>query len=509
MGASVIVVILWAFYFRLGNSDRLEIAGYKLLSLDDSDSLTDGLERIVELNFPLYKSSCAMNALRDFLPKCIKHGIDTIDPKQRVNAAIKLSFCEFQESGLDELPESCQKSTQDGLKKCLDEMKSSAQWWTTYSGNYQRLPTLCYESSLPFEKEQLLDVFLNVTRMYANFNEVLDLKLQLRFEEYEAAAEKNLFKVQRIFEEYFSDFDNSYSARKAMFFQDFEHYQKDVLLAFDKNVKVVQREVSSFESDIWQEVIALKQYIQEMNAELNASGPRDQIKSLKVESLIQIQDLRDSIRLASEDSISLLKSKDKSFNDFFSKTTEQLSKLDEALGNTYMDALVVIQDLRGLVQNSITPLLREDIEKPLSQFSQNLAQNLEYLDENFCAKAELWVRSFDGTFQRVHADLNLTAQEVLHINEDLGNFTTTFESHLKALNISVKVFSASMSSLARLLRVVPPAARPFLAIALLRYCPTLLIRFFGSLFENVTQVSRVCAVLIALISGCALGFNLT
>ncbi|CUS22283.1 LAQU0S05e01882g1_1 [Lachancea quebecensis] len=509
MGAGLLTVIVWVFYSRLGDCDRLETVDYKLLSLEESGPLSNELERIVELNFPFYKSSCAMDALRDFLPRCIKHGIDTIDPKRRVNTAIKLSFCEFQESGLEELPEHCQKSTQDEMKKCLDEMRSSPQWWTTYSGNYQRLPTLCYENSLPFEKEQLLEVFLNVTRMYADFNKILDLKLQRRFEEYEATAEKNLFKVKRVFENYFNDFDDSYSARKATFFQDFEHHQEDTLLAFDKNIKVVQTEVAGFESDMWQDLKALKQYIHELNDDLRSSGSRDRIESIKAESLVQLQNLRDIIKTSSEDSVSFIKSKEETLNHFYSKTTNQLSKVDEAVSNTYMDALLAIQDLRGLVQDSITPLVKEDIENPLRQLSQDLAQNLEAIDDNLCEKAELWANSFDDTFERVHADLNFTAWEVRHINKDLGNFTAAFEGHLKALNISIKVFSISLDSLVKLLRIVPPAARPFLMIVILRYCPTAFSFSLGKLIGNMAQVFQICVVIIALMSGCLLGFNLT
>lgn len=165
---------------RGGLHEQSLLDSHLVSSSDNSIPNIEELNTIIANHFPFYKSSCVGDALKDFLPRCLKYGVEAVEPKVRVESAIKLSFCEFEESGLGHVPSSCEELTSDGTKRCIDEMRSTPQWWTTYSGNYQRLPTLCYENSLPFEKEQYLELFLNITRMYSTFSEILDTKLASR-----------------------------------------------------------------------------------------------------------------------------------------------------------------------------------------------------------------------------------------------------------------------------------------------------------------------------------------
>ncbi|EDO15890.1 hypothetical protein Kpol_1019p10 [Vanderwaltozyma polyspora DSM 70294] len=128
----------------------------------------------IENTFPFIQQSCAKDALEKFMPICLKDGAEAITSELRVETAVKLSLCEFKASGIESIPIECKNATPDTMLSCLIQLESYPQWWTTYSGNFQRLTSVCYENSLPYEKEQILNLFLNVTDMYSDINVSLE-----------------------------------------------------------------------------------------------------------------------------------------------------------------------------------------------------------------------------------------------------------------------------------------------------------------------------------------------
>lgn len=110
-------------------------------------------------------SPCTTDALAEFITQCGEKGIDGIDPELRLQLAVRLSLCEFAEAGVD-YPVACDLGD---WKRCTGEFRKLAQLWTTYSGNYRKLRTVCYEEAVPHVKKHILGLFFNVTKVYEQF----------------------------------------------------------------------------------------------------------------------------------------------------------------------------------------------------------------------------------------------------------------------------------------------------------------------------------------------------
>lgn len=172
----LLTIIHWIIIsrlFLLVNSSGIQIAKQVQNRLSSVSSTNKYDKDSIEEIFPFLKSSCVKNALAKYMPICMIQGIDAIDSELRVETAIKLSICEFEESGLHIIPKECHEGKSTSKLECMVKLESYPQWWTTYSGNFQRLSGICFENSLPYEKEQILNLFLNVTEIYGEINENL------------------------------------------------------------------------------------------------------------------------------------------------------------------------------------------------------------------------------------------------------------------------------------------------------------------------------------------------
>ncbi|GEQ72018.1 hypothetical protein JCM33374_g5704 [Metschnikowia sp. JCM 33374] len=113
---------------------------------------------------------CSQTALQAFISECSVKGADNVSPKLRLQSAVKLSICEFKEANV-KYPKSCQDMVSDEeFQICVQEFRESAQLWTTYSGHYRKLRSVCYEEAVPFIRQNILDLFLNVTKIYTDFH---------------------------------------------------------------------------------------------------------------------------------------------------------------------------------------------------------------------------------------------------------------------------------------------------------------------------------------------------
>ncbi|KAG7195707.1 karyogamy protein [Scheffersomyces spartinae] len=119
-----------------------------------------------ELFSQLQQSDCVKKALEILYPNCID-GVDGVSPGIKRNVAIELSKCEWIASGVA-YPSTCLLS--DNYETCVLDIHSSDQLWTTYSGNFRRTASYCYEFLVPMEKDQILQLYENITKIYTTFH---------------------------------------------------------------------------------------------------------------------------------------------------------------------------------------------------------------------------------------------------------------------------------------------------------------------------------------------------
>lgn len=112
----------------------------------------------------LLGSECFKKALSILYPSCVD-GVDRVAPGIRRNVAIELSKCEWEASGVL-YPHECLVNE---YESCVKEIQNSEKLWTSYSGNFRRTSTFCYEYLVPFEKDQILGLYSNISKAYAAF----------------------------------------------------------------------------------------------------------------------------------------------------------------------------------------------------------------------------------------------------------------------------------------------------------------------------------------------------
>lgn len=137
---------------------------YELVALDFNFQYIDS--QFLELQ-AIHKTPCMQRAISSFILECKIKGADLVDSEIRIILAVKLSICEFEETEVS-YPESCRNPpATDNYKMCIQEFRGNSQLWTTYSGNYRKLRSICFEESFPFIKNHVIDLFYNITKIYS------------------------------------------------------------------------------------------------------------------------------------------------------------------------------------------------------------------------------------------------------------------------------------------------------------------------------------------------------
>ncbi|SCU85680.1 LADA_0D08966g1_1 [Lachancea dasiensis] len=472
------------------------------LNSQETAPSAEEFNRIIRLNFPQYRSYCAGEALREFLPRCMQNGIETLDPQLRVQAAIKLSFCEFQESGLEVTPHRCLDLSLEGSKRCMDQMRSSPQWWTTYSGNYQRLSTLCYENSLPFEKEQLVELFLNITKIYASFSEKLDAELTRKLIVLEEFMTQRMSNFEDMFGQQVADMNTAYARQMSSFLEHLDKLQDDAFTTFSNNALAVRNEVSDFDREFLFDLKNLKHYVEDINAEFTHGDYVENIRRLKAENF-------ESAQLISETSLSYLRGMDKALGDVGALSeisAQKLTRLDKDVTDSYVDMLTAFQDFKSLIKDSMVPFIQEELGSNLNAFSHKFISELENIDRVLSGKAKSWGKSLDSTFEKVNSGLNCTSESINELDKGLRTIRIELGAFFGTLNFMRKSILGVVRPMLQLVSVIPIAARPLIAIILVK-----LISFSGYFLPKASTVwtsnfGTCFSVISALIAGLLIGF---
>ncbi|KAK9459219.1 Tht1-like nuclear fusion protein-domain-containing protein [Lipomyces oligophaga] len=126
----------------------------------ESDGLRQVFARLCELQ---PSSSCFRDMLSMILPSC-----EFMSVESRAIHAIRLTFCELDIAGIRP-PGACTSNLEDSgsRKKCLNSMQASPQLWTSFSGNFRAIATLCLAERRDHEKENLIALHQNLTAIQA------------------------------------------------------------------------------------------------------------------------------------------------------------------------------------------------------------------------------------------------------------------------------------------------------------------------------------------------------
>ena len=249
-----------------------------------------------------WRNDCSKMAIQELTPQCY-NGIESLFPEQQKNLAVELSICEFENANIC-YPTVCKERKVDDCIKCLEK---SPQFWTTFSGYYREVKTICHELSLPFEKDQILVVYENITELYKQL--VQDLKSSNKQSEQAQNILKTKFeKLIKIVDSIIIDRDkqrDNLNHTFVMFQENFESSLNNAVAVLQQsyngantNIKEMEQHLNYFAQDILQ----VHSFI------------RDRIDDLQLQQ-DKLQDNNDQIYMKTENTLGKLESINKNIDE--------------------------------------------------------------------------------------------------------------------------------------------------------------------------------------------------
>lgn len=240
-----------------------------------------------------WRNDCAKKALDPIINQCVE-GIETISPIQQKLIAIKLSICEFENAEIS-YPSECKSQN---LDTCILLLEKSPQYWTTFSGYYREIRNICHQISLPFAKDQILQVYENITEFYRTlmdemtnsnkYTENIQNELKAKFDKLISVIDLILADREKNREDLKSSFD--------MFKNNFEKSLNNALVVMkysyedaNSNINELQSHLNYFINDMLQVYVLINEKT------LEVMSQQDEIKARNAGILDKIEEIKSNL----------------------------------------------------------------------------------------------------------------------------------------------------------------------------------------------------------------------
>lgn len=115
-------------------------------------------------------SQCLRIALTEIIHQCRDNGLQSLTSTDRKYLALKLTICEMESFKLTP-PMTCNNLYDEGqIDQCIVSIEKIPQYWTMFSGNYRDIRKICHEESIPHEKDEILNLYGNITKVFIHLN---------------------------------------------------------------------------------------------------------------------------------------------------------------------------------------------------------------------------------------------------------------------------------------------------------------------------------------------------
>ena len=430
-------VYLFAICIKFVSSSELgkinNLLQGRLIYTDDSVATN-----VLESKFPFLKSTCVKDALKSYLPQCMANGFESIDAETRVETAIKLSVCEFQASGLGEIPANCMVDDLGSMMDCMFELESSSQWWTTYSGNYQRLSSICYENLLPFEKEQILRLFLNITELYDSFGGDIDTKLNDLMSQMEQESESFLNDLARMFRNYDSELRNMTESNRIILENNLSFFKDRVNDLFYDTSEQLEVQIIEKNNQLLNEVDNIHHIVSDLADELSKNDIKAKINDLKDDSLNNLQDLVEMSHDVREYYSRNNRLVNTELENFSMGIKKQLGGMSKDLSESQMEAIELLQGFNSILHDSLLPSMTNEIVPEMTNFKNTLLQEWTAITSTLNEDFALWNEEIFSTFSDISKRLNGTKNKLDGIEIRISLIHGNVMALMKVLDIMWK-----------------------------------------------------------------------
>lgn len=375
-----------------------------------------------------YKSSCSKQALRNLLEVCVKYGPDQVDPKLTRLVATKLAICEFENSNIL-YPLSCNQ-LESSLDLCILELEKSPQFWTTFSGYYQEIPRICHEASIPFQKDHIVDLYSNVTKIYEQllqdyrqsqeWNHHIQDQFAQKFEDIFSYLNCNFKQYQQSSDEYFHQW-----------YQNIKFENSNALKSMETAFNNLQAHIDDIDTQIFNFQLNFHKF-QSIIDNWNLDTTIENMKSQYLDDLIKVGDTSSHL-------VNQILQQMEGLDIVTIKNSENIDKLSAKLheNNQYAnDISVVLKDNQDLLQNQsfLVSRLADDFIKTFSSIYQSNMD--QFLTETFSKMGIMLNR----TIKDFETKLNTTALQLDSINQNMNMLKMTTNhvtSFINATSIAI------------------------------------------------------------------------
>lgn len=349
-----------------------------------------------------WRNDCAKKALEPIINQCAE-GIETISPFQQKLIAIQLSICEFENAEIS-YPSECRSQN---LDTCILLLEKSPQYWTTFSGYYREIRNICHQVSLPFAKDQILQVYENITEFYrtlmkemANSNkytENVQNELKAKFDKLIsvidlilADREKNGEDLKSSFNIFKSNFEKSLNNALVVM----EHSYEDA----NSNIKELESHLNYFINDMLQVYILINEKT------LEVLSQQDEITVGNADILSQLEKIKTNLVNVYEEALEAQISNNQWAHDMQSSleyTQFTVSKLNSYLQLSINNLVEQNEDIRNRA-----PII----------FEETFELFLNHLNESGIIALGSFETALDLSLNMLHQKLNQTEKsiDILH-----------------------------------------------------------------------------------------------
>ena len=437
------------------------------------------------------------DCFRDAAFKLSKKCLIELQYNEKISFAIELTLCELKTASLDPPLECLQHDNQE---KCVNALSRIPQWWTSFSGYVKETVLMCYSVRHNIEKQELSDVYRNVTYLQLfNYN---------------------------VLQKHTKDFENlktltdAYTVNVKSIFDDFRQQAQELQPLFG-NTKSILTLIETVMVSLSKQVILTKQGLLDLNAITkeslsNSKAMVEQINDVQSTQLIVHKTTIDnSYRVLSTLKESQLQIDNhlSAFSTIYTKTKDLLLALEVLpLVNQELDhSLVQSSTLSGAFHK-----LNSDIKTLQTSFKDIFASNLLELTQQHSINL-----SHANELNDHLSGLTLFVQNIVHLTDDITDkykdFSSAYDSYTKYTSAHWQYLSAISNMMGLynvlILGVVLFIASPkwflflvvagYLFIVLLEYVNTVLVLVCIPLLaifiiKNYKLVSKPIAMTMAI-----------
>ncbi|CUM56771.1 unnamed protein product [Debaryomyces tyrocola] len=385
-----------------------------------------------DLIFMKPRSKCVKDALKDIIPECMRLGIDSIEPGLQKKAAIQLSICEFENSKVT-YPSSCYNMISDNdFDSCIIDIERAPQYWTTFSGYYREITKICYEESLPFEKEQIISLYSNITKLYSKMFQ--DLNDSYKESTHIQQTMKNEFKeLQRMIKVILDQNEKTSEEVKEKYEEFSEHYTSMLLtsLEISKNFSLgsesIVEDMANSIKYLDFELSRISFAIEDLDFETKLTDMKnsvlDDVRNLSDESI----SLLDNI-LTNLESLDILSQDAQNVTNGISQSLKENEVLSKNMNNVLIETDTQLHE-----HNDVIRFEFEETISYLSQFSDQAIDNaIRDTSEEITKHVATFIDSINSRLEETTTKL----EEVIYNIDDLSDKVGNASSYLiEGLNL--------------------------------------------------------------------------